>query len=207
MVNFFSILASVNDFHVETTTNILSQKEVLKASQQQDWGELQVILMAHTLRRLIFRYGVQKPKEELKELARSYISEVQELILIKGSRRWNIDHYTTFQEFIISVIDSHLNNQLNKSTFKKVDFEEQSTRKGSAPSPEAELEFLDLREKVFKMLNEEGASDDEMIIFECMAEGITKPKEIREELGITEKDFHNLWRKLDRRLQKIRKKL
>lgn len=192
---------------METTKNIISQKEVLKASQQQDWAELQVILMAHTLRRLLFRYGVQKPKEELKELARSYISEVQELILIKGSRRWNIDHYPTFQEFIISVIDSHLNNQLNKGAFKEVDLEEHNTHNGSAPSPEAELEFQELREKVFKMLNEEGASDDEMIIFECMAEGITKPKEIREELGITEKDFHNLWRKLDRRLQKIRKKL
>lgn len=192
---------------MEATKNIMSPREILETSKKQDWSALQVILMAHTLRRLQFRYEVQKPKEELKELTRCYISEVHELILIKGSRRWNVDHYPTFQEFIISVIDSHLNNQLNKRSFTEVNLEEPNTHKGSAPSPEAELEFQELREKVFKMLNEEGASDDEMVIFDCMAEGITKPKEIREELGITEKDFHNLWRKLDRKLQKIRKKL
>ena len=32
----------------------------------------------------------------------------------KKERNWNIDRYPDFEEFIIGVIDSHINNTLNK---------------------------------------------------------------------------------------------
>jgi len=52
-----------------------------------------------------------------------------------------------------------------------------------------------------------GADDDELLVFDCFLDGMTKPKDIRTELGISKKEFHNIWRKLLRKRNKIAIKL
>lgn len=73
-------------------------------------------------------------------------------------------------------------------------------------SPQEILLTEELRKQINAELQKIGASDDEIMLFECLADGIDNPKELRKELGITEREFHNLWRKFNRRRDIIRKK-
>lgn len=177
-----------------------------KEAEKEDWGSLWVILVAHSIKRLIYRYGIKASKGELVELAEEKLSEVLSLVLVDGTRNWNTDEYPSFKDFVVSVIDSHLNNSFNKSKPKEEPtdvFKETST----GESPEDVAVHKEERKEAYDFLEGEGASDSELLIFECMADGIVKPNAIRADLGINESDFHNAWRRLKPRLIKLRQKL
>ena len=67
--------------------------------------------------------------------------------------------------------------------------------------------YEELRQEAYAFLESEGSSDEELMIFECMADGVVKPKAIKDDLGISDSDFHNAWRRLKPRLNKLRQKL
>jgi hypothetical protein len=191
---------------MEASPKIISKDELVELSKVQNWTPLWLILLSHTIKRLRYRYGVRGKNEDLRMQARTYISEVLDLIFIKGSRNWNSDHYPTFQDFIVSVIDSHLSNSFSKAAGKEEAFEEIADDRRSE-SAEDQISYKELKEKTFKMLQHDGANDDELLVFECMADGIVKPQDIRTELGIDENTFRNAWRRLGPRLELIRTKL
>jgi hypothetical protein len=60
---------------------------------------------------------------------------------------------------------------------------------------------------MYTELEASGADDDELLIFECLADGIEKPDDIRSELGMSESDFHNAWRRFKRKRKVIQEKL
>lgn len=191
---------------MEAPPKIISKDELIELSRIQNWTPLWLILLSHTIKRLRYRYGVRGKNDELKMKARAYISEVLDLIFIKGTRNWNSDHYPTFQDFIISVIDSHLSNSFSKAAGKE-EASEEVLSDGLSESAEDQISYKELKEKIFKMLQDGGAHDDELLVFECMADGILKPQDIRTELGIDENTFRNIWRRLEPRLELIRTKL
>ncbi|WP_139162851.1 hypothetical protein [Algoriphagus faecimaris] len=181
-------------------------EELQKVAQKEDWNQLWVILVAHCINRLINRYGIKGNKDELLKISEEKLSEVLSLVLVEGTRNWNTDGYKTFKDFLVSVIDSYLNNSFNKSKSKEEPTEEiiNSSEDGS---PEDIMIYEELRQEAYAFLETEGSSDEELMIFECMADGVVKPKAIREDLGISESDFHNAWRRLKPRLNKLRQKL
>lgn len=61
----------------------------------------------------------------------------------------------------------------------------------------------DNRNQVSIILKQEGADDNELLIFEYWVDGITKPKEIAKDLGIEVKEVYNITKRLERRLPKI----
>ena len=61
--------------------------------------------------------------------------------------------------------------------------------------------------EVTKVLKQEGADDDEIIIFTYWAEGISKPAAISEDLGIEMKEVLNVTKRLRRRLIKVQSKV
>ncbi len=191
---------------MESATHIISMEELQKVAQKEDWNQLWVILVAHCINRLINRYGIKGSKDELLKISEEKLSEVLSLVLVEGTRNWNTDGYKTFKDFLVSVIDSHLNNSFNKFKSKEEPTEEifNSSEDGS---PEDIMVYEELRQGAYAFLETEGSSDEELMIFECMADGVVKPKAIREDLGISESDFHNAWRRLKPRLYKLRQKL
>ena len=191
---------------VEISKNIISNNELQLKAAGEDWDKLWVILVAHCTNRLIYRYGQKARKEDLLRIVDEKISDVLTLVLVDGKRKWNIDEYPTLKHFLIGVIDSHLNNTFNKSKSKE-ELAEELPENSKEVSPENEIVYQELRKEVYDFLVTDKASDEELLIFECMADGITKPKAIKEDLGISETDFHNAWRRLKPKLFKVRRKL
>ena len=202
---FFEIF-SIYKRKVESATHIISMEELQKEAQKEDWNQLWVILLAHCINRLIYRYGIKGSKDELLKISEEKLSEVLSLVLVEGKRNWNTDGYKTFKDFLVSVIDSHLNNSFNKSKSKEEPTEE-IVDSSEDESPEDMIIYEELRQEAYAFLETEGSSDEELMIFECMADGVVKPKAIREDLGISDSDFHNAWRRLKPRLNKLRQKL
>lgn len=191
---------------MEALPNMTAKDELVELSKGQNWADLWIILLAHTIKRLRYRYGIREKNEQLKERARAHLSEVLDLVFIKGTRNWNSNHYPTFQDFLISVIDSQLSNSFSKSESKEESVEEIVDNRLSE-NAEDEISYKELKQKSFKVLEENGANDDELLVFECMTDGIVKPQHIRTELGIDENTFRNIWRRLGPKLELVRKKV
>jgi hypothetical protein len=189
----------------DSATGIISGVALLAHSQKQDWKVIWPILLAHTIKRLLYRYGIRKKKEELADLGRKHLSEVMDLVLVNQSRNWNSARYETFQDFMFSVIDSHLYNHFEKAPAKEHPTEDVKNS-GAAQNAEDDAVYKDLRSQVFSELQNMGAQDDELLVFECMAEGIVKPSLIREELGLSPNDFRKAWRRLEPKLETVQMK-
>ncbi|NJN27758.1 MAG: hypothetical protein HC819_18215 [Cyclobacteriaceae bacterium] len=191
---------------VEISKDIVSKEDLSEALHKENWEELWVILVAHTVNRFVYRYGITSNKKDLIERANQKLSEVLSLILIEGTRKWNRSEYSTLKDFVISVIDSHLNNSFKKSGSKE-ELKSLIIDNSEDLSHEDTLTFEEQRKEVFQFLEYEDATDEELMIFECMAEGVVKPQAIKDELGISDSDFHNAWRRLKSKLKKLRLKL
>ncbi|MCY4298265.1 MAG: hypothetical protein OXC61_03075 [Flavobacteriaceae bacterium] len=158
------------------------------------WSRLQ----SRCLYLLKKRYSVEWNLQKRQDFTREIISEVIIKIFDEKTRKWNLDRYPDFEDFILGVVDSHLNNTLKNNKHHR-DESEDSVFMESDLGVEEDIMHRELRNEIYTALEEYKADDDELLIFECMAEGITKPKNIKQELGMTEKEFHNAWRRLSRK--------
>ena len=59
------------------------------------------------------------------------------------------------------------------------------------------------RKQVSDLLEQEGADDDELTVFECWVDGINKPADIAKDLGVDVKEIYKIIKRLERRLPKI----
>src|SRR5690606_21837169 len=103
---------------MERVKTIASEELLMKQFDSHDWEELWLKLMGRCYWLLRNRYSIDWGYDERKEFSRKIISEVIEKIFVEKERKWNTDRYPDFEEFIISVIDSHVNNTLNKKNKK-----------------------------------------------------------------------------------------
>jgi hypothetical protein len=188
---------------METTTKtIASEEHLMDQLQNQDWEQYWLKLLARCYWILRKRYGVNWDDARLQEFSRSVISEIIEKVFIERKRNWNIERYPDFYDFIVSAIDSHINNIFNKKDPEKPIGDQDFILYGKWDPESNAVELLttdELRKQLFDELQKAGAEDDELLIFECLAEGIEKPDEIRTELGLSKKEFHNAWRRFKRK--------
>ncbi len=194
---------------MEDTKTIASDELLMEQLINRDWDKFWLRLMGRCAWILRKRYEVKWPNDELKTFSRDTISEVINQIFIKRSRKWNIDHYLDFEDFIIGAIDSHINNTLKK-VIKEVEFEEDSRLSIEHPQTNNIEQIIigkELKDQIFEALQSSGAKDDELLIFECLADGITKPDEIKSTIGLSEEKFHNAWRRFKRKRSIIKQKL
>lgn len=190
------------------TKKFISGEELQAAFQEQDWSSLWIKIISHTVHQLIRRYGVRDSSADLKSRAEVVVSEVIESIFIKGTRKWYPDTKETLEELLYSAIDSHLNNKFKKKQNEisgQNDYVFESN--GHAQNGEEILSAREFQDKIIQDLKDLGAEDDELLVFDCMIDGITTPRHIRDELGISEEEFHNIWRRLGRKRSRIAKKL
>ena len=194
---------------MEKTKSLASDSLLMEQLDVVDWQDLWPSLLARCMFLANSRYGLEWSKEEKRSFSRKIVSETIEKVFVSKSRKWNVAAYSDFDDFITSAVDSHFNNTLNK-TDKEVLTDNDfilDQNGGRVQSTEDLLSAQEQRELVIDELKIGGANDDELLVFECMADGVHKPAEIREDLGITKTDFHNIFRKLKRKLQPIRDKI
>lgn len=126
------------------------------------------------------------------------IDFVGDLILkvVEGKRDWT-KAQCSFTEFLFGCLRSEINNffKTHKSIYDNELPEIPSN--GQPPNDE------DKRNQVSDLLKQEGADDDELTVFECWVDGITKPAEIAKDLGIDVKEVYRITKRLERRLSKI----
>ncbi|MCB0460075.1 MAG: hypothetical protein KDC74_08685 [Flavobacteriaceae bacterium] len=192
------------------TKSIASDELLMAQLQNLDWKQLWVRLTGRCFWLLRKRYTVKWPSDEVKKFSRKIIGEVINKIFIEKKRNWNTDRYPDFEEFIVGVIDSHVNNTLKKEgkEFTIGDNEFLLDENGESEPDVQEIVITEeLRNQIYYELEASGADDDELLIFECLADGIHKPEDIRKELGINDEDFHNAWRRLKRKRKTIQEKL
>ncbi|WP_305981974.1 hypothetical protein [Roseivirga thermotolerans] len=184
-------------------SNIVSEQELLAVFSSQNWGDLRIILIAHTIKRLIYRYGIRKGSSELKSDADTILSDVLSLIVLEKKRNWNQTEYSTFKDFVISVIDSHLYSKFVKKRAKEIEITD-DIQHPLTFNKEEQIQYQEDKEVAFEILRELGAKDDELIVFECMADGVTKPELIRKDLGLEQNEFRSIWRRLKPRMEQLR---
>lgn len=196
---------------MEAEPSIATSEEVSELFQALNWSRLWPRLVGHTLATMKRRHRLKGSKNELHDAARELVEECMRRVFVTGSRRWNKTHYPDVEVFLFDVLDSLVSNWLRerKQRLKidgDVDFETLAVAdSGSAASAQYSTEVLS---EVTKHLNEMGAEDDELLIFNARVfDGLTKPEEIRENIGMTEAEYHNAVRRLGRRLSKIKTKL
>lgn len=195
---------------MEETKIIASDELLMEQLQNRDWDQFWLRLMGRCIWLLRKRYTVIWNNKEVKEFSREAIGEVINKIFIEKKRNWNVDRYPDFEEFIVGVIDSHINNTLNKdvkeSTIGNNEFLFDENRE-SEPNAQEIVITQEIRNQIYNELETSGADDDELLIFECLADGIEKPDDIKKELGMSDEDFHNAWRRFKRKRKTIQEKL
>ncbi|MEM6813219.1 MAG: hypothetical protein AAF600_02380 [Bacteroidota bacterium] len=195
---------------VKPTKNIAPENLLLEQLHNRDWKELWLKLFGRCAWILRKRYEVKWANQKLQSFSRQIIAEVINKIFIEKVRNWNLTAYPDFEDFIIGAVDSHINNTLNKKS-KEVPtevIEYFAHKKGEVDTDGSQaIVASELREKIFDELKAHEADDDELLVFECIADGIHKPKDIKIELGLSDEDFHNIWRRLKRKREVIKSKL
>ncbi|MBN2728771.1 MAG: hypothetical protein JXR53_06060 [Bacteroidales bacterium] len=185
---------------------IASEDLLMEQLQNRDWEQYWLRLLGRCYWILRNRYEVKWPNDRLKDFSRSVVGEVINKIFIEKIRNWNIERYPDFDEFIVGVIDSHINNIFNKKDNQtNVGDNEFILNESIASELDTEETMIgsELRKQIFVELQDAGAEDDELLIFECLADGIIKPVEIKKEIGLSDEDFHNAWRRFKRRREII----
>ncbi len=195
---------------MKKTKTIATDELLAEQLENRDWDEFWLRLMGRCAWLLRKRYQKKWPNDELKTFSRTAIGEIINKIFVTKERKWNLDSYPDFEKFIINALDSHVNNTLNKSRaitdVGENDFILDENGEGDS-SPQDKIIAKELREQLFDELQAAGATDNELLIFECLADGIAKPEHIRTETGMNEDEFHNAWRRFKRKREVIKQKL
>lgn len=191
------------------TTTIISGEQLQTALHAQLTDEVYLKLVSHTIHRLRYRYGLRESGVSLKQKAHEFLQQVLSLVFVEQTRKWNIDMYSDLQSFLRSVIDSHLYNTITARRVVSLENEDGvfEERSGVQSNAQEDIAATELRTQITRILEEEGADDEELLVFECLFDGFRTPRSIREELGISEESFGSIWRRIQRKREKLKSKL
>jgi hypothetical protein len=164
-------------------------------------------LLAHTYYIFDRKYVVPEKGEILRDRCRGVILDAIERVIITGVRKWNRSHYPDFKIFLFGVIDSIIIDDFRKKKDNIETIELLNKDDGSNEGSDDNLNVKELYDICVSLLKELNASENEMTIFECIAEGMKMPGEIRDFLEIDHKEFHNLSRNFNTKWKKVLIKL
>lgn len=189
---------------------IASHELLMEQLSNRDWDQLWIRLMARCTWLLRNRYQVKWDKEKRKDFSHEAICEIITKIFVTKKRRWNLTRYPDFEDFIVGAIDSQINNTLNETKVEEETDDEgfiSNANEETEPSPADIVISKELHDEIYAELKAAGADEKELMIFECLAEGIEKPEEIKTILELSDQDFHNSWRRFKRKREIIKAKL
>tara|TARA_R110000868_G_scaffold312820_3_gene573799 strand:- start:15976 stop:16599 length:624 start_codon:yes stop_codon:yes gene_type:complete len=164
------------------------------------YDELQSIDLDDLLDRLT-SYATNRLKSAgLKDLGgKEPFDFVGDLLLkvIEGTRDWE-NANCSFTDFMFGSLRSEISNFLKGSLVGQT----QDLLESHAYNNQDDIK--EERQQVSELLQQAGADDDELMVFEYWLDGICKPREIAEDLGIDVKEIYRTVKRLERRLPKIR---
>ncbi len=166
------------------------------------YDEMQSIDLDDLLDRLTLFATHRLKSAGLKDLGgREPFDFVADLFLkvMEGTRDWE-NANCSFTDFMFGSLRSELSNFFNGSQVGKT----QDLLKSNAYSNSNQDDIKEERKQVSELLQQAGADDNELMVFEYWMDGICKPREIAEDLGVDEKEIYKTVKRLERRLPKIR---
>jgi hypothetical protein len=196
---------------MEAEPSIASSEEISELYSSLDWGSLWPRMVSYTLATMRRRYRLKGSKEDLHDTTQDLVEECYRRVFVLQSRKWNKTHYPDPEDFLFDVLSSLVNKWVNGK--KQAPELDDNARLDEIPDDggmetDAHLNKDELLSEYTTQLAAMGADDDEMLIFNARVHyGLTKPEEIRRDLGMTDRDYHNAFRKLHRKLLTIRAKL
>lgn len=130
-------------------------------------------------------------------------------------RKWKKDEFE-FEDFLFGVLRSEISAYHEKVKRRKPpeeNLEEKESyilelpvyieEKGYEDKSFNEIDNKKQKDRYVKLLESSGASDLEMLIFECWCDGIEKPAEIADFLETDISDIYNAIKRLERRKSKL----
>lgn len=117
---------------------------------------------------------------------------------LESKRNWD-ESKCAFVEFLFGCLKSEISNFFSSKQIFHQDIPDNLSENNES----VDEEILE----VTKVLKQEGADDDEIIIFSYWADGISKPAAISEDLGVEVKEVLNITKRLRRRLIKVQSKV
>lgn len=117
---------------------------------------------------------------------------------LESKRNWD-ESKCTFVEFLFGCLRSEISNFFSSKQIFHPNIPDNLSENNESVNGEI-LE-------VIRVLKQEGANDDEIIIFTYWTDGISKPSAISEDLGVEVKEVLNITKRLKRRLIKVQSKV
>jgi hypothetical protein len=196
---------------MEAEQSIASSEEVSELLRSLDWDSLWPRMVGHTVATMRRRHRLRGTKEELLTHAHELVEDCLNRVFVTKRRIWNKTHYENAEDFLFDVMDSLISNWL-KGRQKKLrttsDEDPEAIPSNGGYAADGALNAGEILKEFVSQLEVMGAGDDEMLIFNARVyDGLSKPEDIRDDIGMTDTEYHNAVRRLDRRLQKIRAKL
>lgn len=179
--------------------------EVRKAVQKAFTPEFNKYLIKYSIYRINTKFNI---KYDLNRGFRGIMVEdmIAELMLSfvknEGGRNWNKTEFPDFKAQIFSALDSHICNTIVKEFDKTIltdfDLEKQDIKQVDNDN------YEELLQHSTNFLSNQGASDEEILLFEPYVVHKMKRADIAKEFGITEQEATNIKKKLDRKIPALR---
>ena len=162
-------------------------------------------LVAYTIKRLLFQFQIiYDPDRGFKgHMVEDIVSNLFSSFLNDGGRNWYKNKYPDFKKQFYSALDSEISNIVSGNFVKAENIEIDDV--GSVLDFTS-IEYLELYNHCISHLEKSGADIDELLVFECMAKGMVR-REIAEELKIPPENVTIIRKRLDRKINPLRKQL
>jgi DNA-directed RNA polymerase specialized sigma24 family protein len=129
-----------------------------------------------------------------------FVAEVL-MKVVENDRDWN-KAKCSFKEFLFGALKSHISNFF--TTFKSA--HNNNLPELAAPEESTAISTTELKSTALEMLQNEGAKDDELEIFDCWTDGVLKPSEVAKQLGKSVESIYNSTKRLVRKLPLLKEK-
>ena len=175
---------------------VLSGQQLLDTLHNQNWETLLIKLRAYAIT-AFYRYRINSERGLLGKEPKDFMEEAIEMVFME-QRKWNVTAYPDLFDFIAGVIDSLISNYLSKKKYEQTtnEFEtviETDTRETGS------IDGLLIASEMFAALQKElDGDDDALVVIECMGDGVMKPQQIRDDLGLSESELNNILKRIRR---------
>lgn len=122
-----------------------------------------------------------------------------------GGRNWNMTKFPDFIGQVFSSLDSHISNTIEKELEKTTQSNTKIDKYDVVVEDEGNYE--ELLDFSIRYLTEQGATDDEVLLFEPYVVHKMKRTDVAKEFGISEQEATNIKKKLDRKIPALREQI
>lgn len=190
----------------KTLTEIADQAEIKNAIEKFVTPQQFEILVKYAINRIKIKFNhLYNNSIGLNGITvEDIIQKVFDSFLSEGGRKWYKNKYPEFKEQFKSALDSEIyNTNKREKNNKNFRFKENLDSGGEYLSNNEDIKDTELYTYIITKLNELGADDDQLLLFDAIFIDHIKRKDFAKEYGITKQEVNNIYKKLKRKIIKI----